>query len=339
MFPYGFQEEPRGAWEGSLDVEGGNDEVYRVHAGDGVLEEDGLVWGPARDGPPEAGGYVGVQVGADAAQEDGPDSFDLCDCTDYGAPVVRVGPVRFFVEGADNVCPVSWQRGLPRDDVPAVVGEDAEEVGGEMVVFFCREAVIALGFLLTETVDGLADFVDGEGALFWLPPLGVVEDLREAVDFVLGVRVQCVPGGCVLMEEAVLGGLEHGGWVVGEKAVLLPDRGDGSVAGVGHGVVEVADGLSGEFMLRIPFVLLGDALLPVDVPVLQVRPDTGYLRHAVVDVAAGLGGVDVEEGRQLLLRMEEVMGDVPQGRGWPVILSLGVLLETAIDGGCAHGCE
>ena len=44
-------------------------------------------------------------------------------------------------------------------------------------------------------------------------------------------------------------------------------------------------------MLRIPFVLLGDALLPVDVPLLQVRPDVGYLRPAVVDVAACLRGV------------------------------------------------
>ena len=146
-------------------------------------------------------------------------------------------------------------------------------------------------------------------------------------------------GWCVLMEEAVLCGLEHGGWVVGEGAVLLPDRGDGAVTSVGHGVVEVADGLVGEFMLRIPFVLWGDALLPVDVPLLQVRPDAGYQRPAVVDVAAGLGGVRVEEGRQLLLRMPEVMEHVPQGRGWPVILSVGVLLETAGDGGCAHGCE
>ena len=43
--------------------------------------------------------------------------------------------------------------------------------------------------MLPETVDGPLDFVDGEGALFQLPPLGVVEDLREAVDFGLGVRV------------------------------------------------------------------------------------------------------------------------------------------------------
>ena len=141
-----------------------------------------------------------------------------------------------------------------------------------MVVCLRREAVVAWGFVLPETVDGLPGFVDGEGALFQLPPLGVVEDLREAVDLGLGVRVQFVLGGRVLPEEAVLGGLEHCGWVVGEGAVLLPDRGDGAVAGVGHGVVEVADGLVGEFMLRKPLVFLGDALLPMDVPPLQVCP-------------------------------------------------------------------
>ena len=177
------------------------------------------------------------------------------------------------------------------------MGEDAEEVGGEVVVCLCREAVVAWGFVLPETVDRLPDFVYAEGALSQLPPLGVFEDLREAVDFGLGVRVQCVFGGCVLSEEAVLGGLEHCGWVVGEGAVLLSDRGDDAVAGVSHGVVEVADGLVGEFMLRIPLVFLGDALLPVDVPPLQVCPGVGYLRPAVVYLAAGLGGVGVEEGR------------------------------------------
>ena len=124
------------------------------------------------------------------------------------------------------------------------------------------------------------------GLLFQLPPLGVVEDVRGAVDFGFGVRVECVLGAPVLLEEAVLVGLEQGGWVVGEGAVLLPRCGDGAVACVSHGFVEVADGLVGEFVLRIPFVLLGDALLPVDVPLLQVCPDLGYLRPAVVDVAA-----------------------------------------------------
>ena len=190
--------------------------------------------------------------------------------------------------------PSLWQGGLPRDDVPEAVGEDAGDVGREVVVCLRREAVIAWGFVLPETVDGLPDFVDGEGALFQLPPLGVVEDPREAVEFCLGVRVQCVLGGRVLPEESVYGGVEHRGWVVGERAVLLPDRGDGAVAGVGHGVIEVAVGLVGEFMLRIPLVFLGDALLPVDVLPLQVCPDVGYLRPAVVYLAASLGGVGVE---------------------------------------------
>ena len=184
-------------------------------------------------------------------------------------------------------------------------------MGGEVVVCLRREAVVAWGFVLPETVDGLPDLVDGEGALFQFPLLGVVEDLREAVDYGLGVRVQCVLGGRVLPKEAVLGGLEHCGWVAGEGAVLLSDRGDGAVASGGHGVVEVADGLVREFMLRIPLVFLGDALLPVDVPPLQVCPDVGYLRPAVVYLAAGFGGVGREEGRQLLLRMPEVMEHVP----------------------------
>ena len=84
-------------------------------------------------------------------------------------------------------------------------------MGGEVVVCPCREAVIAWGFVLPKTVDGLPDFVDGERALFQLPPLGVVEDPREAVDFGLGVWVQCVLGGRVLPKEAVLVGLEHCG--------------------------------------------------------------------------------------------------------------------------------
>ena len=219
------------------------------------------------------------------------------------------------------------------------MGEDAEEVGGELVVCLRREAVVAWSFPLLETVDVPPDFVDGKGALFQLPSLGVVENLWEAVDFGLGFRVQCVLGGHVLLEEAVLGGLEHGGLVVGEGALLLSDSGDGAVAGVGHGIVEVADGLVEEFMLRIPFVLLGDALLPVHVPLLQVCPDVGYLRPAVVDVCAGLGGVGVGEGLHLLLCMPEVMEHVPSGRGWSVVVSVGVLLEAAGDGGCAHGCE
>ena len=167
----------------------------------------------------------------------------------------------------------------------------------------------------------------------------MVEDLREAVNLVLGVHVQCVLGGWVLMEEALLNGFQHGRCVVGEGAFLLPARGAGAVAGVGHGGDEVADSSVGVFILRILFVVWGDALLPVDVPLLQVRPDVGKTRPAVVYVAAGSRGVGVQEGRQLLLRMPEVMENVSQGRGWLVFLSVRLLLETAADGGCAHVCE
>ena len=97
-------------------------------------------------------------------RNDGPDDVDLRDCTHYGMPVVRVGPVSLFVEGANNVCPVWWQGGLPRYDVSKAVGEDAEEVGGEVVVRLGKEAVVARVFVLLETVDGLPDFMDGEGA-------------------------------------------------------------------------------------------------------------------------------------------------------------------------------
>ena len=58
-----------------------------------------------------------------------------------------------------------------------------------MVVCLHGEAVVARGFVLPETADGHPDFVHGERALLQLPPLGVVEDLGEAFDFVLGVCV------------------------------------------------------------------------------------------------------------------------------------------------------
>ena len=142
-----------------------------------------------------------------------------------------------------------------------------------------------------------------------------------------------------MVEEAVLGGLEHRGRFLGEEAVYLPDCGDGAVAGVGHGVVEVAYGFIGEFMTRISVMFLGDALLSVDVPLLQVCPDVGYLRSAVVYVVAGLRGVGEGEGRRLLFCMPEGMQHISGGCGWLVILSLGSLLEVAGDGGGAHGCE
>ena len=172
-----------------------------------------------------------------------------------------------------------------------------------------------------------------------MPPLGLVEDLREAFLSVFGVGVQCVFGGGMLVKEAVLRGSEHRGRFVGEGAVWLPDCSDDVVAGVGHGVVEVADGFAGEFMLRIPPVFLGDALLSVDEPLLQVRPDVAYLCPAVVYVVANWGAVGLEEDCQSLLCMREVMEHVSQGCGWLDVHSVWLLLETAGDGGRACGCE
>ena len=166
-----------------------------------------------------------------------------------------------------------------------------------MAVRLRKDAVIARGLVFPETMAGLLDLVDGEGALLYLPPLGVLEDLGEAFQFVLGICVECVLGGVVLVEEAVLGGLEHRGRVLGQGAVCLPDCGDGAVAAVRHGVVEVAYGFVRDFLARISLVFLGDVLLCVDVPLLQVRPDEGYLRCAVVYVRAVVQGVGVEEGR------------------------------------------
>ena len=100
-----------------------------------------------------------------------------------GRQLSGLGQSPFFVEGAENVCPVWWQGCLPRDDVPQAVGGDTEEVGREVVVRLRREAVVARVFVLPETVDGLPDLVDGEGAFLWLPPLGVVEDLRGTFVF------------------------------------------------------------------------------------------------------------------------------------------------------------
>ena len=68
------------------------------------------------------------------------------------------------------------------------------------------------------------------------------------------------------------------------------------MAGVGHGVVEVAHSFVGEYVVGVSVMFLGNALLSVDVPLLQVRPDVGYLRSAVVYVVVGLRGVGVEEG-------------------------------------------
>ena len=149
---------------------------------------------------------MGVQVGADAAQKDGSDVLDLRDCTHYGAPVVGVAPVPLFVERVDHVGPVWWQGGLSRDNVPQALSEEGVEVHGEVVLRLRSKAVVPRGFVFPEAVNGLPDFVDGEGAFLQLPPLGVAEDLGGAFDFVLGVCVPVSPGwGCA-------GGRSCPGW-------------------------------------------------------------------------------------------------------------------------------
>ena len=46
-----------------FDVEEGDDEVYRVHVGDGVLEEDGLVWRGPGIAPQRLAGMWGSRWG------------------------------------------------------------------------------------------------------------------------------------------------------------------------------------------------------------------------------------------------------------------------------------
>ena len=101
----------------------------------------------------------------------------------------------------------------------------------------------------------------------------------------------------------------------------------------------MADGFAGEFKSRIPLVFFGDALMSVDVQVLQVHSDVGYLRRAVVYERSGFRFVGVEEGHHLLLRTAEVMENFSPGFQGLVVLSVGLLLETAGGGACAHGCE
>ena len=100
-------------------------------------------------------------------------------------------------------------------------------------------------------------------------------------------------------EEAEVGALDHRGRVVVEETVVLPDCGDGVLANVGHGVIEVAHGYVGAFVEGISLVFLGHALMYMGVPLLQFCPDVGYLVSAVVYVVAGLWGVGVEEGCQV----------------------------------------
>ena len=63
----------------------------------------------------------------------------------------------------------------------------------------------------------------------------------------------------------------HCGWVLGQGAILLPDCSDGAPAGAGHGVVQVAYGFVVETVVFVSLMFLGDALLSMNTPLLQVR--------------------------------------------------------------------
>ena len=112
-----------------------------------------------------------------------------------------------------------------------------------------------------------------------------------AADSALGVFVRCVLGGGVLVEKAFpCQWLRAPWWVVGEGAVYLTDPGDGALAGVSHGTVGVWYGPVGQLMACVALMLLGDALVSVGVPLLQVCPDMGNLLSAFLYVVAGPGG-------------------------------------------------
>ena len=184
------------------------------------------------------------------------------------------------------------------------------------------EAVVARNFVPPEVLGGSPDFMDGEGAFFNLPPLGVHEDFGEAFVFFLGAWVQCVLGRGVLVQKAVSDGLQHCGLVVHEEAGFMPHLGDGAPAVVGLGVVEVVYGIVGEFLVCTLLMVWGNALLSVGGALLQVRLDVGSMLSAVLYVVAGLWGVSLEAGCQVSLRMPESIEHISWGRGRFVVPSM-----------------
>ena len=120
--------------ERALDVEGGDDHLVRAHVQRGVLEEDGLMGGPAGHGPPHAGGHVGEDCRCDVAQDERPHQLDLSGGADYGPPVPWLRPVPLLVEGADQVGPLRGDGRGARDDVPQAGCQAALDGQGEVLV-------------------------------------------------------------------------------------------------------------------------------------------------------------------------------------------------------------
>ena len=122
--------------ERALDVKGGDNHLVGFHVQRGVLEEDGLVGGPAGHGPSHAGGHVGEDRLRNAAQDERPHQLDLGGGADYGPPVSRLRPVPLLVEGLDQVGPLRGDGCGAGDDVPQACCEAALDGQGEALVRF-----------------------------------------------------------------------------------------------------------------------------------------------------------------------------------------------------------
>ena len=128
----------RGSGERAFDVEGGGDPLVGVHVQRRVLEEDGLVGGPACHDSPHADGHVDEDRRCDAAQDERPPRLDLGGGADYGPPVPWLRPVPLLVEGVDQVGPLRGDGRVARDDVQQAGCQVALDGQGEVLVRFGR---------------------------------------------------------------------------------------------------------------------------------------------------------------------------------------------------------
>ena len=124
--------------EPALDIEPGDNHLVGVHVQRSVLEEDGLMWGPAGHGSPHAGGHVGEDRRRDAAHDERPHQLDLGGGADHGPPVPRLRPVPLPVEGVDQVGPLRGDGRGARDDVPQAGCQAALDGQAEALVRFGR---------------------------------------------------------------------------------------------------------------------------------------------------------------------------------------------------------